>query len=202
MIKEWKRLKNLFYTIGCFYWEGVVRDLTDYALLVLLGIFVINMVLIILGYKMKGKEAAALIGALATIGLWVGLGIVKIMDYDDGSSEIVSTVGLFSIIFSSMYAIYVFIDWLDMRKLQKLQQKQNDYQRELEKLEQEFVDRNHIYQLIQLLTCCGCDTTYFEKLKGLSDMGRITEEIKQKKAQLNVISLQINSFLKALRRRF
>jgi hypothetical protein len=166
-------------------------DLSDYAGLFIFGIFAINVVIAVLGYKMNGKESAIASGTLAFLGMWIGLGIVKTMDFDDATPETVITIGVFSTLFSIIYIIYVFTKWLDKRKLLKLQQKQNYYQNELEKLEQEIVDRNHIYHLIQLINCCGCNTVYFEKHNELSDMSRITDEIKKKKAQLNDISSQI-----------
>lgn len=73
----------------------------------------------------------------------------------------------------------------------KITTKKNCYQNELTKLEQEIVDRNHIFHLIQLINCYGCDTVYFEQHNELSDISRITDEIKKAKAQLNDISSQI-----------
>lgn len=170
----------------------------DYARLFLFGIFTINIVLGILGYKMNGKESAMISGTLAVLGAWIGLGIVKVMDFDDGTLETALTLGIFSTLFSIIYITYIFIKWLEKRKLQKLLQKQKYYQKELEKLEQEIADRNHIFHLVQLINCCGNDTINFEKHKELSDMSRITDEIKKKKAQLNDLSSQIMAGRKSI----
>ena len=58
-------------------------DLSDYAGLLIFGIFIINILLAVAGYKMNGKESAIASGALAVVGMWVGLGIVNLMDFDD-----------------------------------------------------------------------------------------------------------------------
>ena len=166
-------------------------DLSDYAGLFILGIFAINVVIANLVYKMNGKKSAIASGTLAVLGIWIGFGIVKVMNFDDATPETFITIGVFSTLFSIIYIVYIFAKWLDNRKFIKLQQKQIYYQNELKKLEQEIVDRNHIYHLIQLINCCGCNTEYFEKRNEFSDMSQITNEIKKKKAQLNDISSQI-----------
>ena len=81
--------------------------------------------------------------------------------------------------------------WLKKRKLLRLQKKQSGYQNELIKLEQEIVDRNNIFHLIQLLNLCGGDTLFFEKHNKISDVSHINDEIKKKKAKLKDISAQI-----------
>lgn len=46
-------------------------DLSDYAGLLIFGIFIINILLAVAGYKMNGKESAIASGALAVVGMWV-----------------------------------------------------------------------------------------------------------------------------------
>lgn len=166
-------------------------DLSDYAGLFIFGIFAINILLAGAGYKMNGKESAIISGALAVIGMWIGLGIVNLMDFDDATPETVITIGIFSVLLSSIYILYVISNWLKKRKLEKLHQKENAYREEIARLEQEISERKTIFHLIQLINCCGCETAYFENHRELSDMNRITNDINMKKAQLKDISSQI-----------
>ena len=53
-------------------------DLSDYAGLLIFGIFIINILLAVAGYKMNGKESAIASGVLAVVGMWIGLGIVNL----------------------------------------------------------------------------------------------------------------------------
>lgn len=64
-------------------------DKSDYAGLLIFGIFIINILLAVAGYKMNGKESAIASGALAVVGMWVGLGIVNLMDFNDSTPETV-----------------------------------------------------------------------------------------------------------------
>lgn len=166
-------------------------DLSDYAGLFILGIIITNIVWVVVGYKMNGKESAIASGALAVLGMWIGLGIVKVMDFDDATPETVLTIGIFSVLFSSIYTLYVFSKLLSKRKLEKLQQKESAYRDEIARLEQDISERKSIFHLIQLINRCGCETAYFEKHSELSDMSRINDDINMKKAQLKDISSQI-----------
>lgn len=166
-------------------------DLSDYAGLLIFGIFTINILLAVAGYKINGKESAITSGVLAVIGMWIGLGIVNLMDFDDATPETVITIGISSVLLSSIYILCVISNWLKKRKLEKLHQKENAYREEIAKLEQEISERKTIFHLIQLINCCGCETAYFENHRELSDMNRITNDINTKKAQLKDISSQI-----------
>ena len=159
-------------------------DLSDYAGLFIFGIFTINILLAVAGYKMNGKESAIASGVLAVIGMWSGLGIVKVMDFDDATPETVITLGIFSVLLSTIYILCVFSNWLKKSKLEKLQQKEKAYREEISRLEQEISERKNIFRLIQLINCCGCETAYFEKHSELSDMSRITNDINIKKLNL------------------
>lgn len=166
-------------------------DLSDYAGLLIFGIFIINILLAVVGYKMNGKESAIASGALAVVGMWIGLGIVKLMDFDDATPETVITIGICSVLPSCVYILFAFSSWLQKRKLEKLRQKENAYREELARLEQEISDRKTIFHLIQLINRCGCETEYFENHRELSDMNSITNAINMKKTQLKDISSQI-----------
>lgn len=87
-------------------------DLSYYAGLFIFGIFTINILLAVAGYKMKGKESAIASEVLAVIGMWIGLGIVKVMDFDNATPETVITLGIFLVLLSSIYILYVFSNWL------------------------------------------------------------------------------------------
>lgn len=165
-------------------------DLSNYAGLFMFGIFSINIVLALWGYKMNGIESAIASGALAVIGMWIGLGIVNAMDFDDATPETVLTIGVFSILFSSIYTTYVFTKWLSEQKVLKIQQKLNGYQNELINLQKSMGERSSILHLIQLIKCCGCDTIFFEKHGELADMSRINDAIEKKKVQINDVSSQ------------
>lgn len=164
-------------------------DLSDYAGLLIFGIFILNILLAVAGYKMNGKESAIASGAL--VGMWVGLGIVNLMDFNDATPETVITIGICSVLPSSVYILFAFSTWLQKRKLEKLRQKENAYREEISRLEQEISDRKTIFHLIQLINRCGCETVYFENHRELSDMNRIRNDINMKKAQLKDISSQI-----------
>ena len=166
-------------------------DLSDYAGLLIFGIFTVNILLAVAGYKMNGKESAITSGVLAVVGMWIGLGIVNLMDFDDATPETVITIGIFSVSPSIIYILCVISNWLKKRKLDKLHQKENAYREEIARLEQEISERKTMLHLIQLINHCGCETAYFENHRELSDMNRITNDINMKKAQLREISSQI-----------
>ena len=81
-------------------------DLSDYAGLLIFGIFIINILLAVAGYKMNGKESAIASGAWAVVGMWIGLGIVNLMDFDDATPETVITIGICSVLPSSIYILF------------------------------------------------------------------------------------------------
>ena len=111
--------------------------------------------------------------------------------YADATPETVITIGICSVLPSSVYILFAFSSWLQKRKLEKLRQKENAYREEIARLEQEISDRKTVFHLIQLINRCGCETVYFENHRELSDMNRITNDINMKKAQLKDISSQI-----------
>ena len=166
-------------------------DLSDYAGLLIFGIIIIKILLAVAGYKMNGEGSAIVSGALAVVGMWVGLGLVNLMDFNDATPETVITIGICSVLPSSVYILFDFSTWLQKRKFEKLRQKENAYREEISRLEQEISDRKTIFHLIQLINRCGCETVYFENHRELSDMNRITNDINMKKAQLKDISSQI-----------
>lgn len=166
-------------------------DLSDYAGLFVFGIFTINILFAIAGYEMNGKESAIISGVLAVVGMWIGLGIVNLMGFNDVTPETVITIGIFPVLLSSIYILFDFFNWLKKRKLEKLHQNENAYREEIARLEQKISERKTIFLLIQLINCCGCETAYFENHRELSDMNHITNNINMKKAQLKDISLQI-----------
>lgn len=166
-------------------------DLSAYAGLFIIVIFTIDIICVVVGYKMNGIESAIASVILAIFGMWIGIGIVKVMDFDDATPETALTLGIFSVLFSCIYILYIFPKWLSKRKLEKLCQQESAYRAEIARLEQKISERKNIFHLIQLINYCGCETEYFERHSKLSDMSRIIDDINIKKAQLKEISSKI-----------
>lgn len=115
-------------------------DLSDYAGLLIFGIFTINILLAVAGYKINGKESAITSGVLAVIGMWIGLGIVNLMDFDDATPETVITIGISSVLLSSIYILCVISNWLKNANLKNFIKKKMPIEKKSQSLSKKLVN--------------------------------------------------------------
>ena len=150
-------------------------DYSNYAGLIIIGIFLFVLFMIIIAIKI-GKSVPAVI-ALSVIGMWLGIIIVDLFDFKDATLETVITITSTTITPSIIYIFNGLRRFIRQRReirsnqqriemISKYIAERNQYLTEIEKIEQwesNFGSMNNLITLVK--TCCtksGQESMFFE----------------------------------------
>ena len=166
-------------------------DLSNYAGSLVFGILVIGTFLAFLGYKLHGSIGAGVSIFLTIVGMFVSLGIVNTMKFEDASMETVLTIPICTLLPPTIYSIYLISKWAENKRNDKLRQKIYNCQQELSELEKQLNHRNALLNFITLIKSCDGDMTDVEQRVELLNAKNITDAIKNKKNKIQRLSSEI-----------
>ena len=166
-------------------------DLSDFAGLFIFCIIGGGIFLGYSGYKMQGRFGAGSSAALAIIGMWIALGIIKACDFDDGSSETVFTIMFCTLIPPSIYNLSLYSKWKTDKKNEEIRRKIQCCEQEIKSLEKELDYRSTIFNLITLIKKCGGDLCEIENNKEFIEAAKINQEITGKKTEIRQLQYEL-----------
>lgn len=143
------------------------------------------------GYKMQGASGAGCSVLLSVVGMWISLIVVELNAFDDASLETVSTILLCSPMLSIIYNLSLFPKWKINKKNEKIREKIQCFEKEINSLEKELDYRHTIVNLIGLIKKCGGDLREIEKNKEFVDASKINEDIKNKRREIEQLQYKL-----------
>jgi hypothetical protein len=143
------------------------------------------------GYKMQGASGAGCSVLLSVVGMWISLIIVELNAFDDASIETVSTILLCSPMLSIIYNLSLFPKWKITKRNEKIREKIQCFEKEINSLEKELKYCHTIVNLIGLIKKCGGDLREIENNKEFVDASKINEDIKNKRRKIEQLQYKL-----------
>lgn len=168
-------------------------DLSDYAGLFIFGLISICALLSYMNYKIDGSGSAGATALLSIVGMWISLGIVKLADFDDATSETAITICAVTLALPLIYSLVEIRGWASRRKTQAIKSRIQVLQTDLNYIESKLNYERKILNLISLLERCNADVGSIEQHQKFSSQKLLIKKADSIKKTIEDLSSQIQS---------